>query len=969
MILLLAILPVLAFAILTASVLRPPSRISALVSLYVLSYANVVFAVELAATVRLLNPPTVLLLHSALAVGAWILWIRADRPPLPVPSLSNNVFPNRTHISNSLRTHPGLWALGLGVGVSSLIGAALVLTVPPNNYDSMTYHLSRVGYWLQHESFYPWPTPNPRQTTFPMNAEIGAMWTILFVGTDRLAGFVQWSAGLVSMVAIMGLSRLLGANRAQAVFAALLWATLPEIVLQSTTTQNDLVVGAFFTCAVYLLYVGLRSQHNRMLLLSGLGLGLALGTKATGLFLLPGLAATLLMLCLAHGKRCIRGALAWAGSSLAGFLLLGAYVFALNLFVHGHSLGPSSVVSDIAPSPQSWVTRLSATLPLSVYRTLDLTGLPDFVAEPLHQLKASAGARVFSFLDLPTDFTSAIGEPGASDLEWRPPVHEDFAGFGPLAFLLFIPTMIYRSLVALKAKDPLPPGLAMMSLSLFLAISILSLFPWENRLLVPAAALGAPLIGRCYRRENRRRLLTWAVIGMALVVIGWTTAHNLSKPLVGTRRVWQMDYIERRALNRSSMEPVLRAVDRLVPLDATLGTVLHGDDWDYPLFGRRFTRRVVPLFPPPERFDRVWLEERDIDFVIVSDRSGWEVPQVMENPSIVWSSGPWHILHGQGVDFSQWDPGLRNRLLEVDQASVLSLGQSLSQDVGVGEVTPPPWGEDSPGEFMWLGQGTEQGIEAVLWANRQCTVALAVDLTPGPGRSDALRRVDLSVRNKGGVGSQQRAFDTATTLRFVLHLEPGRNEVSLQCLDQPTVLVQPNGDSRPLLVKLGAIRVTYLFDQDKAGPADSPLVTVDPALRGIVGISPHLETPPWNVELDGQSSFLWLGQGDDEGIQAVLWSDRQVIVDLVFDVAPGPGRPQALRNVYLSLESDTGGQRQIKTLEASGTLTFAMELQKGRNDLTFGCLDEATVLEQPNGDTRPLLVLLQGVRIARSSLR
>ena len=87
------------------------------------------------------------------------------------------------------------------------------------------------------------------------------------------------------------------------------------------------------------------------------------------------------------------------------------------------------------------------------------------------------------------------------------------------------------------------------------------------------------------------------------------------------------------------------------------------------------------------------------------------------------------------------------------------------------------------------------------------------------------------------------------------------------------------------------------------------------------------------------------------------------MVELAFDVAPGPGRGDALRTVDLTLENEPGVQRQDRTLDTSTTLSFVVQLQPGGNDFTFACRDEATVLEQPNGDTRPLLVLLRQVRI------
>jgi hypothetical protein len=337
------------------------------------------------------------------------------------------------------------------------------------------------------------------------------------------------------------------------------------------------------------------------------------------------------------------------------------------------------------------------------------------------------------------------------------------------------------------------------------------------------------------------------------------------------------------------------------------------------------------------------------------------------NLQTLWGTGRWYVLYRGGADAGLWDPQLTTALTEL--ASVLVVDERLANDLGVVGLALPEWGDDWSSQLIWLGQNEAQGIKVALWAEREMAVELALDVTPGPGRTDALRTVVLGLENESGMRRWRQHFDKTTALSFVVQLESGRNEVSFQCLDEPTVLVQPNGDTRPLLVRLDAIRITSVFDRGQAGPANAPLVQLDPDLTEVVGISSHLETPPWNIEFDGEGSFLWLGEGNDEGVGATLWSSQEITIDLAVDAGPGPGRPEALRNVYLCLENDSGEQREIQTLDAPTTLTFTMVLQKGRNELTFGCLDKATVLEQPNGDTRPLLVLLREVRITRQSIQ
>ena len=65
----------------------------------------------------------------------------------------------------------------------------LCLIYPPNNYDSMTYHLPRVFYWIQNESLDNFATNNLRQLIFPPFS--GMIFSLLFylANSDYLFNF------------------------------------------------------------------------------------------------------------------------------------------------------------------------------------------------------------------------------------------------------------------------------------------------------------------------------------------------------------------------------------------------------------------------------------------------------------------------------------------------------------------------------------------------------------------------------------------------------------------------------------------------------------------------------------------------------------------------------------------------------------------------------------------------------------
>jgi hypothetical protein len=152
--------------------------------------------------------------------------------------------------------------------------------------------------------------------------------------------------------------------------------------------------------------------------------------------------------------------------------------------------------------------------------------------------------------------------------------------------------------------------------------------------------------------------------------------------------------------------------------------------------------------------------------------------------------------------------------------------------------------------------------------------------------------------------------------------------------------------------------------RSEVGPNGYPLITVDPSLVNDVSLSPLIRTPPWDVEIHNNDSVLWLGHGAAEGISAELWATENQVIQSVFQVEPGPARPDHQRTVEMTLENQAGVQRARRQFDQATKLTFINKLQPGRNSFQFTVLDEATILKQPNGDTRSLLVLLRHVRIA-----
>ena len=158
---------------------------------------------------------------------------------------------------------------------------ATALLYPPNTWDSMTYHMSRVVHWISHSTISFYPTAIPRQNYQMPLAEFAIMHIQLLTGGDWYANLVQWVSFLVLVCLGPLIAVELGLRHRQQLIAAMVMATLPMAILQASSTQNDLVVSSFVMS--FGLFMLRMRQHlsAENVLLAAMALGLALLTKAT----------------------------------------------------------------------------------------------------------------------------------------------------------------------------------------------------------------------------------------------------------------------------------------------------------------------------------------------------------------------------------------------------------------------------------------------------------------------------------------------------------------------------------------------------------------------------------------------------------------------------------------------------------------------------------------------------------------
>jgi hypothetical protein len=106
--------------------------------------------------------------------------------------------------------------------------------------------------------------------------------------------------------------------------------------------------------------------------------------------------------------------------------------------------------------------------------------------------------------------------------------------------------------------------------------------------------------------------------------------------------------------------------------------------------------------------------------------------------------------------------------------------------------------------------------------------------------------------------------------------------------------------------------------------------------------------------------FSWLGT---QPITLHIWSLEDADVILAFDMQPGPSLPTTPER-RLAIIKPNGHSEQLHIPDTT-RLAVPISLAAGVNQVQLRCLDEPTVERLPNGDARPLLLLLSVVRVAR----
>lgn len=449
--------------------------------------------------------------------------------------------------------------------------------VPPNNWDSLTYHLSRIGFWLQNGSVEFYVTQNDRQLYQPPLAEYLVTYTFTLFGSDRFAFLVQWLALGNALFFASLITAKLGGNRAQKLVAMGLTASLPMALLQAPSTQNDLLLGSFLLVLVYHLLEALESPNS--LIFAGLTAGLAFLSKGTSALFIGALGLTFIAFFVKRLNLKHIIAIAFGGIL---FVSLNYFHLKRNYETFGHLSGTT---------PEVQASYANQTHSLADFSSVFVRNIGIHIASLDPGISNAYESFANSFIHLVGKENNDPNTTfGAIPLDFDAHINEDYTGnfFAFILVLVALGVSLRSKIRSLNVKSLwLGSGI----LIFFLAFCYIFKYqPWHARLHLPMFVLAMPLVAKSL--GNKLWQPKWNVLCLLLVASGgywmlFNSMHKLWPP--GLSFFVQKDYEVKYAAQPELGLQLDEAIEHIPKSTKKLGLLIDGDTWDYPLF-RKFDR-------------------------------------------------------------------------------------------------------------------------------------------------------------------------------------------------------------------------------------------------------------------------------------------------------------------------------------------------------------------------------------------
>jgi hypothetical protein len=495
-----------------------------------------------------------------------------------------------------------LGVLAAATVIVSAVNFAMAVAVAPYCWDTLTYHLPRVAYFLQFGSLDYFPANYVYQNAHAKDGSLLLIFAFLSFGRhENSMPLVQFVAWWVTAISVYGLARNAGNRRFESIVCGLLFMLLTECVMEALTCQNDLLVAA---CGAGAAYFVLHFRNSKQIWVAGLPVGLGFGTKISFLPLFASLCLVALFAVPGPYVQWIRRMILLLIGVITSMALLSLPAgYAANFRRFGNPVGPTEMIAADSNANRS-IPQLVKIGGLNLVRMgfdfYSLDGLPHI--EPFLTVQRWMRAGPISLAD--RILGAQLKRPENPDLpafklERRPEMDENSSYWGPLGFLFIWPSVLLVVCCCIGTR--IEAVMAGAAITFTCALAFIHPYdPWMGRFLLGAAPLACAATGSTIRASCRSRY--WRYWIALVVAIGSFAAVSAvlfcgARPVFPNKErasIFTLDRLSQMTIRNKGYREAIQAFDALTPRDATVAVLLPGDSYEFPLFGKGLTRRLLP---------------------------------------------------------------------------------------------------------------------------------------------------------------------------------------------------------------------------------------------------------------------------------------------------------------------------------------------------------------------------------------
>jgi hypothetical protein len=214
-------------------------------------------------------------------------------------------------------------------------------------YDDISYHLAAVATWIRHGDLrmMRFSVGDASTTFYPVLGEV-ASWVLFapFRDSDVAARWTQIPFGLFSILAVAAIARRLGLSYRLAALAAVLFASLHQVLPSLMISAGNDHSASFFTLAAVDAGLALvRRPRTGAAVTAGAALGLLLATKYIGVLYAPVVLLVLGLMWLVEQRKDVRLTARLLGLLIAALAVTAGYTYLRNAVTTGNPIFPAPV--------------------------------------------------------------------------------------------------------------------------------------------------------------------------------------------------------------------------------------------------------------------------------------------------------------------------------------------------------------------------------------------------------------------------------------------------------------------------------------------------------------------------------------------------------------------------------------------------------------------------------------------------